>query len=67
MKKELITIIKLIASEGHVLTNGESYASVKYLASSDECEKWYEITEEEYQKTLEVPIAGSGGDDSEVM
>ena len=52
MKKELITIIKLIASEGHVLTNGESYASIKYLASSDECEKWYEITEEEYEAKM---------------
>ena len=53
MTKETITTIKLTASEGHILTDGENYGRVVYLASSDEGEKWHEITEEEYQKILE--------------
>lgn len=53
MNKETITRIKLTASEGHILTNGENYGRIVYLAQGDEGEKWYEITEEEYQKTLE--------------
>lgn len=53
MKKESQTIVKLTASEGHILTDGESYGRIVYLAQGDEGEKWYEITEEEYQKILE--------------
>lgn len=53
MTKETITRIKLTASEGHILTNGENYGRIVYLASGDEDEKWHEITEEEYQKILE--------------
>lgn len=53
MIKETITRIKLTATEGMILTDGESYGRVVYLASGDEGEKWYEITEEEYNKTLE--------------
>lgn len=53
MKKETITRIKLTASEGHILTDGENYGRVVYLASGDEGEKWHEITEEEYQRILE--------------
>ena len=52
MKKETITRIKLTASEGHVLTNGENYGKVVYLAQGDDGEKWYEITEEEYNEIL---------------
>lgn len=53
MTKETITRIKLTASEGHILTDGENYGRIVYLASGDEGEKWHEITEEEYQKILE--------------
>lgn len=53
MNKETITRIKLTASEGHILTDGEGFGRIVYLAQGDEGEKWYEITEEEYQKTLE--------------
>lgn len=53
MKKETITRIKLTASEGHVLTNGESFGKIVYLASGDEGGGWYEITEEEYRKIVE--------------
>lgn len=53
MRKETITRIKLTASEGHILTDGENYGRIVYLASGDEGAKWHEITEEEYQKILE--------------
>lgn len=53
MNKETITRIKLTASEGHILTNGENYGRIVYLAQGDDGDKWYEITEEEYQKILE--------------
>lgn len=53
MNKEMITRIKLTASEGHILTDGENYGRIVYLASGDEGEKWYEITEEEYRKIVE--------------
>ena len=52
MQKETITRIKLTASEGHILTNGENYGRVVYLASGDEGEKWYEITKEEYEEKM---------------
>ena len=57
MQKETITRIKLTASEGHVLTDGENYGRVVYLASGDEGEKWYEIAEEEYEKILDSQAA----------
>ena len=53
MTKETITRIILTASEGHILTDGENYGRIVYLASGDDGEKWYEITEEEYQRILE--------------
>ena len=53
MKKEIISVTKLTASEGHILTDGENYGRIVFPASGDEGEKWYEITEEEYQKILE--------------
>ena len=52
MKKDSITMFKLTASEGHILTDGEHYGRIVYLASSDEGEKWHEITEEEYEKKM---------------
>ena len=53
MKKETITITNLIASEGHILTDGEHYGKMVSLASGDDGSKWYEITEAEYQEILE--------------
>lgn len=53
MKKETITRIKLTASEGHILTDGENYGKVVYLASGDDGDKWFEITDAEYQKRME--------------
>ena len=56
MKRDSITMVKLTASEGHMLTNGEAYGRVVFLPLGDDGSKWYEITEEEYeehQKELE--------------
>ena len=52
MKKDSITMLKLTASEGYVLTDGENYGRIVYLASGDEGEKWYEITEAEYEAKM---------------
>ena len=52
MKKETITRIKLTASEGHILTDGENFGRIVYLAQGDEGEKWYEITDKEYKKIM---------------
>jgi hypothetical protein len=41
--------IKLTAGEGHILTDGENYGRIIYLASGDDGSKWYEITNEEYE------------------
>lgn len=49
MQKRII----LTASEGHILTDGENYGRIVYLASGDDGSKWYEITEEEYQRIIE--------------
>ena len=53
MTKETITRIKLIASEGYILTDGDNYGKEVYLASGDDGKKWYEITEAEYRTILE--------------
>lgn len=53
MKKEnLANTVKLTASEGHILTDGENYGRIVYLASGDDGEKWYEITNEEYEAKM---------------
>ena len=53
MKKETITRIKLTASEGHVLTDGERFGKTVYLAQGEEGDGWYEITEMEYLAKME--------------
>lgn len=52
MQKETITRIKLTASEGHILTDGENYGRIVYLAQGDASDKWHEITEEEYYEKM---------------
>lgn len=53
MKQETITSIKLTASDGMVLTNGESFGKVVYLGVYDTPDNWHEITEEEYNAIIE--------------
>ena len=42
----------LTASEGHILTNGEIYGRIIYLADGADASAFYEITEEEYEEHL---------------
>lgn len=52
MKTETITRIKLTASEGMVLSDGENYGKEVFLAVDADASKWYEITEAEYDEIL---------------
>lgn len=57
MKTETITMIKLVATEGMILTNGEGYGKEVFLSNTDSVDNWHEITEEEYneiQKAMET-------------
>ena len=63
---EMITIElrKLTATEGMVLTNGDTYSKEVYLGCNDSPDNWYEITEEEYneiQATIEEIEGVSNG------
>ena len=52
MKIEKIELRKLTASEGMVLTDGETYSDVGgsiYLGIFDSPDNWHEITEAEYE------------------
>ena len=42
--------VKLIASEGMVLTNGDAYGKEVFLGIGDSPDNWWEISEEEYKK-----------------
>ena len=50
----------LIAKEGYVFTNGETFASVIRLGINDSAENWREITEEEAQKIQESEVIENG-------
>lgn len=50
MKQETITRIKLIASKGKTLTNGENLGKEVYLGVNDDPADWYEITDAEAAK-----------------
>ena len=52
MRTESIELIKLTASDGYVLTNGEAYSKEVYLGCNDKAENWREITEAEYNEIL---------------
>lgn len=52
MTTETITRIKLTASEGMVLTDGENYGKEVFLAEDADQTKWYEITQAEYEEIL---------------
>ncbi len=43
----------LYADEGMILTNGEIYGKVIYLAEGASENNFYEITEDEYKKIIE--------------
>ena len=47
MKQETIEIRVLTASDGMVLTNGETYSTQVYLGIHDSPENWREVPESE--------------------
>lgn len=44
----------LKATEGHILTNGEIYGRVIYLAEGADASSFYEITEAEYNEIMKA-------------
>ena len=52
MIETTITMRKLTASDGYVLTNGNVYGKEVYLGIYDSAENWYEITDAEYAEIL---------------
>lgn len=46
--------ITIMADEGMYLTDGENYGKVISLADDMTVDKYYEITEEEYNKIIEA-------------
>ena len=52
MQTEIITMTKIIAADGMVLTNGEVHGKVIFLATTDKAENYYEITDAEYEEIL---------------
>lgn len=58
MEKTTIELIKLTASEGMVLTNGEAYGKEIYLGCNDSPDNWSEITDAEYEEILQQQEEG---------
>lgn len=52
--------IVLYATEGMVLTDGEHYGKIIFLADNILPDAYYEITEEEYQKIIEKQVQIDG-------
>ena len=52
MVQKRITINKLIASDGFVLTDGETYGRIIYLGKNRKKDEFFEITKEEYEDIL---------------
>lgn len=52
MTKETIKQIILKADEGKYLTDGETYGKTVVLPESADANKWYEVSEEEYNKNI---------------
>lgn len=50
MTTETITTIKLIASEGMTLTDGEHFGKEIFLGTGDSASNWHEITDAEAER-----------------
>lgn len=59
MIESTITLRKLTAAEGYVLTNGEAYGKEIYLGKDDSPLFWSEIPEAEYQAIIEKEEAAN--------
>lgn len=55
-----ITLRKLTADEGMVLTNGEAYGKEIYLGIYDSAENWHEITDAEYEAIMAAQVPEEG-------
>ena len=53
MKKTIIELTKITASNGMMLTNGETFSKEVFLGVNDSPDNWHEIPEEEYKKIIE--------------
>lgn len=53
MNKEIVTRIRLIATAGCTLTNGENFGKVVFLGENDTADNWYEITDEDAEALQE--------------
>lgn len=49
-----IELVKLVAAEGMILTNGEAFGKEVYLGENDKPENWHEIAEEEYENLIQI-------------
>ena len=54
MTETTIKITKLTASDGHMLTNGETCGKEIYLGKNDSPDNWLEITEAEAQEIMDA-------------
>lgn len=54
MEKTIIELTKITASDGMVLTNGETYGREVYLGCNDSIDNWHEITEAEYEEIVKA-------------
>jgi hypothetical protein len=52
MKKTIVELTKITASDGMMLTNGETYSKEIYLGCNDSIDNWHEITDAEYEEIL---------------
>lgn len=52
MTETTITLRKLTASAGHILTNDDVYGKEVYLGVYDSAENWHEITDAEYAEVM---------------
>ena len=52
MKTQQITVNKLIADEGKILTDGTIYGRVIFLGKDKVADEFYEITQAEYEEIL---------------
>ena len=52
MKVTTIELKKITASDGKVLTNGETFGKEIYLGVNDSEANWREITDAEYKKIV---------------
>lgn len=53
-----IELVKLVAADGMILTNGEAFGKEVYLGKNDKPENWREIAEEEYEAILQAEEVG---------